>query len=170
MGMTLCYLSVQHYVYIDRTFNWKGQESMHRCELASVVPMGITRNYVWSLGRQVCLKWTIYELKWMTYKKRFFFFFFFLFFFFFCYNISEVFWSLKIPSFYVVCTWHGNFSYLSCDVCRITKWASPWDFGTYHRRPAKAQARVWPKIRHQAPLDGCACAFEEWVYEGRKVP
>ena len=23
--------------------------------------------------------------------------------------------------------------------------------------------RVWPIIRHLAPLDGCACAFEEWV-------
>ena len=61
-----------------------------------------------------------------------------------------------------------------------------------HRRPAKAQAslriravssepslfaqmkygsrrRVQQKIRHLAPLDGCACAFEEWVYGGRKV-
>ena len=32
-----------------------------------------------------------------------------------------------------------------------------------HRR------RVRPKIRHLAPLDGCACAFER-VYGGRKVP
>ena len=62
-----------------------------------------------------------------------------------------------------------------------------------HRRPAKAQAslrncavspepslfahmkygsrrRVRPKIRHLAPLDGCTCVFEEWVYGGRKVP
>ena len=61
-----------------------------------------------------------------------------------------------------------------------------------HRRPAKAQAslriravspesslfahikfgrrrRVQPKIRHLAPLDVCACAFEEWVYGGRTV-
>ena len=61
-----------------------------------------------------------------------------------------------------------------------------------HRRPAKPQAslricavppepslfadmtygsrrRVRSKIRHLAPLDGCACAFEEWVYGGRKV-
>ena len=61
-----------------------------------------------------------------------------------------------------------------------------------HRRPAKAQAslricavspepsqfahreygssrRVRPKIRHLAPLDGCAYAFEERVYGGRKV-
>ena len=61
------------------------------------------------------------------------------------------------------------------------------------RRPAKARAslrirvfspepslfahikygsrwRVWPKIRHLGPLDGCACAFEEWIYGGRKVP
>ena len=29
--------------------------------------------------------------------------------------------------------------------------------------------RVWPKIRHLAPPDGCECAFEEWVYGGRKV-
>ena len=58
-----------------------------------------------------------------------------------------------------------------------------------HRRTAKAQARlhiravlpepllsahmkygikrrVRPKIRHLAPLDGCACAFEERVYGG----
>ena len=62
-----------------------------------------------------------------------------------------------------------------------------------YRRPAKAQAslriravspepslfahmkygsrwRVRPNIRHLAPLDGCACAFEEWVNGGRKVP
>ena len=62
-----------------------------------------------------------------------------------------------------------------------------------HRRPAKAEAslcicivlpepslfahrkhrsrqKVWLKIRHLAPLDGCVCAFEEWVYGARKVP
>ena len=62
-----------------------------------------------------------------------------------------------------------------------------------HRRPSKAQVslriravspepslfahtkygsrrRVRPKFRHLAPLDGCACAFEERVYGGRKVP
>ena len=48
-----------------------------------------------------------------------------------------------------------------------------------HRRPAKrllfahmtygSRLRVQPKIRHLAPLDGSACAFEEWVYGGRKV-
>ena len=61
------------------------------------------------------------------------------------------------------------------------------------RRPAKAQAnlrihavspepslfahmkygswrRVRTKIRHLAQLDGCACAFEEWVHGGRRVP
>ena len=60
-----------------------------------------------------------------------------------------------------------------------------------HRRPAKAQAslriravspqpslfahmkyrsrrRVRPNIRHLAPLDGCACTFEEWVSEDEK--
>ena len=62
-----------------------------------------------------------------------------------------------------------------------------------NRRPVKAQAslricavspepslfahmkyesrrKVRPKIRHLAPLDGCACAFKEWVYGGQKVP
>ena len=62
-----------------------------------------------------------------------------------------------------------------------------------HKRPGKAQAslpiravspepslfayikyeserRVRPNIRHLAPLEGCACAFEEWVYGGRIVP
>ena len=62
-----------------------------------------------------------------------------------------------------------------------------------HRRPAKAQAslrtravspelslfthmnygskrRVRLKLRHLAPLDGCACVFEEWIYGGQKVP
>ena len=61
-----------------------------------------------------------------------------------------------------------------------------------HRRPPKAQAsllirtfspqpslfphmkyrsrrRVRLNIRHLAPLDGCACVFEECVYGGRKV-
>ena len=60
-----------------------------------------------------------------------------------------------------------------------------------HRRPAKAQAslhicavspepslfahmmngsrrRVRPKIRHLAPLDGCACVFEERVFRRTK--
>ena len=31
-----------------------------------------------------------------------------------------------------------------------------------------SRRRVQPKIRPLAPLDGCACAFEEWVYGGRK--
>ena len=62
-----------------------------------------------------------------------------------------------------------------------------------HRRPAKAQVslwicavspelslfahmkygsrrRVWPKMRHLAPVDGCACAFEEWVFGGWLAP
>ena len=29
---------------------------------------------------------------------------------------------------------------------------------------------VRPQIRHLAPLDGCACVFEEKVYGGQKVP
>ena len=88
-----------------------------------------------------------------------------------------------------------KFCYFEEDCSKmIDIWASSWDFGTLsHRRLAKAQAslriravlpepslfahmkygnrrRVRPKIRHLAPLDGCACAFEEWVYGGRKVP
>ena len=62
-----------------------------------------------------------------------------------------------------------------------------------HRRPAKAQASlriravsqepslfahmkygsrgsVRSKIRHLAPLVGCACIFEKWIYGGMKVP
>ena len=56
-----------------------------------------------------------------------------------------------------------------------------------HRRRAKAQAslrihavspepslfahiKYGSRRRDLAPLDGCACAFEEWVYGGRKVP
>ena len=66
-----------------------------------------------------------------------------------------------------------------------------WDYGTYcisdqrrlrHIRPVSpepslfshmkygSRRRVQPKIRHLAPLDCCACAFEEWVYGGWKVP
>ena len=26
-----------------------------------------------------------------------------------------------------------------------------------------SRRKVWPKIRHLAPLDGCACVFEGWV-------
>ena len=72
-------------------------------------------------------------------------------------------------------------------------WASSWDYGTYHiggqrslrRACASAQSRqslrcshTWSmevdegsyqKSRHLAPLDGCACVFEEWVYGGQKV-
>ena len=33
-----------------------------------------------------------------------------------------------------------------------------------------SRRRVWSKLRHLAPLDGCACAIEEWVYGGRKEP
>ena len=68
-----------------------------------------------------------------------------------------------------------------------------WYFS--HRRPAKAHASLLiravspepllfalmkygskgrllnrPKIRHLVSLDGCACAFEQCVYGGRKVP
>ena len=43
-----------------------------------------------------------------------------------------------------------------------------------HRRPANmkygSRRSVRLKIRHLAPVDGCACAFEDWVYGGWKVP
>ena len=81
---------------------------------------------------------------------------------------------------------------LSVDLSII--WSSAWDYGTYYigdqrrlrRACASAQShqshrcshtwrygsrrRVRPNIRHLAPLDGCACAFEEWIYGGQKVP
>ena len=66
----------------------------------------------------------------------------------------------------------------------VYNWASSWDYGTYHigdqgrlrqactyvqsRQSLVVRAR--PKIRHLDPLDGCACASEECVYGGRKVP
>ena len=55
-----------------------------------------------------------------------------------------------------------------------------------NRRPAKAQTSLrisavspepslfthmkYGRVWHLAPLDGCTCAFEEWIYRGRKVP
>ena len=68
--------------------------------------------------------------------------------------------------------------------------ASPWDFDTYHigeqRRLRRdcvfslpepslfayikygSRWRVWPKIRHVAPVDCSTCVFEDWVY-GRAI-
>ena len=34
----------------------------------------------------------------------------------------------------------------------------------------RSRRRVRRKVGHLAPLDGCACTFEKWVYGGRKVP
>ena len=71
------------------------------------------------------------------------------------------------------------------------KWASSGDYDTYNIGDQRrlrhicavspepslfahmkygSRRRVRPKIRHLAPLDGCTCAFEEWVYGGRKEP
>ena len=75
------------------------------------------------------------------------------------------------------------------------KWASSWDYGTYHignqqrrrRACAFAQSRQSLSCLHTwsmevdersdqksdkdlAQLDGCACVFEERVYGGQKVP
>ena len=74
---------------------------------------------------------------------------------------------------------------------KYPSYASSWDYVTYHigdqwrlRRTCAvspepslfahikygSRRRVRPKIRHLAPLDGCACTTEEWVYGGRKIP
>ena len=81
---------------------------------------------------------------------------------------------------------------MECFNCYFN-WAGSWDYGTFHigdqrrlrRACASAQSRqslcclhtwsmevdrVRPGIWHIAPLDDCACTFEEWVYGGRKVP
>ena len=65
---------------------------------------------------------------------------------------------------------------------RTINLASPWDYGAtsdignqWRSEPSlfkhmkyRSRRRVRPKIKHLTPLDGCACAFEEWVYGGRK--
>ena len=55
-----------------------------------------------------------------------------------------------------------------------TIWARSWDYGTYHigdqRRLRCSHTWSMEVDRHLAPLDGCACAFEERVYGGWKVP
>ena len=84
-------------------------------------------------------------------------------------------------------SWH-TISYQQCFLFCLKSvkfkdiWASSWDYGTYHRCAGSpepslfayikngSRRRVQPKIRHLAPLDGCACAFEEWIYGGRKIP
>ena len=81
--------------------------------------------------------------------------------------------------------WNGNVYQNLSQLMRL------WHLS--HRRPVKAQLslrirtvspepslfahikygskrRVWPKIRHLVPLDGRACAFEDWVYGGLKMP
>ena len=86
-------------------------------------------------------------------------------------------------------TWPRYFTF----VYDIYFWASSWDYHLSHRRPVTARVhlrihavspepslfahmkygsrwRVRPKIGHLALLDGCICAFEEWVYGGWKVP
>ena len=86
---------------------------------------------------------------------------------------------------------HPYFRNVWCTFSYLSQLMGLWYLS--HRRPAKAQAslhiravspepllfahikygsrqRVRPKIRHLASLEGCACAFEVWVYGGRKVP
>ena len=77
---------------------------------------------------------------------------------------------------------------------KLQKWDSSWDNGTYRtgdqrrlrRACASAQSNhslrcsyTWTlevdegsyqNIRHLAPLNGCACIFEKWIYGGWKVP
>ena len=89
------------------------------------------------------------------------------------------------------CTYHKLHKIRCLTIVTLSQLMRLWYLS--HRRPAKAQAslrvhavllepslfahmnygsrrRVRPKIRRIAPLDGCACGFEEWVYGGRKVP
>ena len=43
-------------------------------------------------------------------------------------------------------------------------WASSWDYGTYHIGDQYGSRRkVRPKVIYLAPLDCCACAFEEFL-------
>ena len=74
--------------------------------------------------------------------------------------------------------------YVNCLVHHQYNWASSWDYGTYHigihavspelslfsHIKYGSRQRFWPKITHLAPLHGCACAFKECFYGGRKVP
>ena len=84
-------------------------------------------------------------------------------------------------------------SWAWCKVALHVVSTNIWASSLSHRRPVKAQAslriravspepsrfaymkngsrrRVRPNLKHLAPLNGCACAFEEWIYGGRKVP
>ena len=97
---------------------------------------------------------------------------------------TAIFWVFKLFTF----SWYHSYLYVYAYMSQLMRL---WYLS--HRQPAKAQAslriravspepslfdhmkygsrrRVRPKIRHLAPLDGCACAFEECVYGGRKVP
>ena len=71
---------------------------------------------------------------------------------------------------------------------RAHSWAHSWDYEpTYEIMVLRIRAvspepslfahmtygsgwRIRLKIRHLAPLDGCACVFEEWIYRGQEVP
>ena len=117
----------------------------------------------------------------------------------FCHEATHV-TEVAHLSAYIVCRsnhvdCHG---YIGAAHCMKTLWKYMsqlmrlW-YLSHTRRPAKAQAslricavslepslvahikygsrrRIRPKIRHLAPSDGCACAFDERVYGGRKVP
>ena len=95
---------------------------------------------------------------------------------------------LRLITFFLL--WSISFR-LNILICHLSQLMRLWYLS--HRRPAKAQAslhiravspepllfahmeygnrrRVRPQIRHLAPMDGCACAFEEWVYGGWEVP
>ena len=91
---------------------------------------------------------------------------------------------------YKICAGSHMFLHLQVSI----SWAGSWDYGTYHKGDQRRLRRVCAsaqsrqslrcshtrsmvehdgsdqKIRHLTPLDGCACAFEEWGYGGRKVP
>ena len=103
-------------------------------------------------------------------------------------TLSPFFLRTSILIFYSVVSGLGH-NFLQCYSSQLIRlWYLP------PRQPAKTQAslrirtvlsepslffahmkygsrqRVWPNIRRLAPLDGCACTFEEWVNGGGKVP
>ena len=66
-------------------------------------------------------------------------------------TVEQLAWSSAID-------WSKDNLFLHDELSNMSQLMRLWYLSD--RRPAKAQA----------PLDGCACAFEEWVYGGWKVP
>ena len=65
-----------------------------------------------------------------------------------------------------LCTYHiGDKRWLrrACDPCSLAP-----EHSLFVHMKNVSRRRFRPKFRHLAPLYGCACAFEEWVYGGRE--